>query len=159
MAVVAKMEVPIQGMDCAECTMHVHKAIAALPGVRSVDVFLTSEKAVVQLDPQLVDLGDIRKAVEGAGYNVPEPEGTPAQPMDSFTRPILRLLGFVFGVVLFVVVVGEWLGVPMFISCFEPGTMRQLVVHAGFELLEAVIEIQVERNVEIPYHWIFARKC
>ena len=56
-------------------------------------------------------------------------------------------------------VVGEWLGVPMFISCFEPGTMRQLVVHAGFELLEAVIEIQVERNVEIPYHWIFARKC
>ena len=29
------LEVPIIGMDCTECTMHVKKAIAALPGVKS----------------------------------------------------------------------------------------------------------------------------
>jgi Cd2+/Zn2+-exporting ATPase/Cu+-exporting ATPase len=90
------IEIPISGMDCAECTMHVQHAIAALPGVRSVDVFLVSEKAMVQLDPQQVDLGDIRKAVEGAGYAVPEPEGAGAA-NGKLYPPIMRLLGLSFG--------------------------------------------------------------
>jgi P-type Cu+ transporter len=38
------LEIPIQGMDCAECTLHVQKAIAALPGVQGVEVFLTTKK-------------------------------------------------------------------------------------------------------------------
>src|SRR5574341_806161 len=67
------LEIPVRGMDCAECTEHVHHAIAALPGVESVNVFLASEKAVVQLDPARVDVPAIRKAVEGAGYSVPYP--------------------------------------------------------------------------------------
>ena len=63
-----KLEVPVQGMDCAECTMHVQHALAALPGVDDVHVLLSSEKAVLQIDPSQVDLPTIRKAVEGAGY-------------------------------------------------------------------------------------------
>ncbi len=43
--VIKTLEVPVQGMDCAECTMHVQKAIAALPGVETVEVYLSSEKA------------------------------------------------------------------------------------------------------------------
>ncbi|MGH2523187.1 MAG: heavy-metal-associated domain-containing protein, partial [Anaerolineales bacterium] len=66
------LEVPIRGMDCAECTQHVQRAIAALPGVESVDVFLASEKAVVRLDPAQVDVRAIQKAVEKAGYAVGE---------------------------------------------------------------------------------------
>ena len=60
------MEVPLQGMDCPQCTQHVRHAISALPGVESVDVSLTAEKAVVRLDPSRVDVSAIRKAVEGA---------------------------------------------------------------------------------------------
>jgi Cd2+/Zn2+-exporting ATPase/Cu+-exporting ATPase len=94
--------------------MHVQKAIAALPGVRSVEVFLAAEKAVVELDPGQVELSAIRKAVAGAGYAVPEarPEGGEqgALKAGEFTRSVLSLVGVVFGVVLFVVVVGEWLG-------------------------------------------------
>ncbi|HKZ03035.1 MAG TPA: heavy metal-associated domain-containing protein, partial [Pyrinomonadaceae bacterium] len=65
------LEISVGGMDCAECTEHVQHAIAALPGVESVNVFLASEKAVVRLDPARVDVPAIRKAVEGAGYSVP----------------------------------------------------------------------------------------
>ena len=54
MAVTEIREIPILGMDCAECTMHVQRAIAALPGVQSVDVLLGAEKAIIQLDPNLV---------------------------------------------------------------------------------------------------------
>ena len=62
-----QMEVPIRGMDCLECTQHVQHALAALPGVASVTVYLASEKAVLQMDPTQVDLAGIRQAVEGAG--------------------------------------------------------------------------------------------
>ena len=57
------LEVPVKGMDCAECTQHVRHAIAAIPGVDSVEVYLAAEKAVIRLDPQRVDLPAIRQAV------------------------------------------------------------------------------------------------
>jgi ubiquinone/menaquinone biosynthesis C-methylase UbiE len=53
---------------------------------------------------------------------------------------------------------GEWLGVPMYMSCFDPETMKQMINRVGFELLESVIETQVEQGHEIPYHWLLARK-
>ena len=107
------LEVPIRGMDCAECTQHVRKAIAGLSGVESVEVLLSTEKAIVRLDPDRVDLGHIRKAVEGAGYSVPDRIEEPIagrQAGEDIARQVLRLLGVVVGVVLFVVVVGEWAG-------------------------------------------------
>ena len=55
-------------------------------------------------------------------------------------------------------VVGEWLSVPMFISCFNPETMKQMVIEAGFELLEAVIETQMEKDNEVPFLWLLGQK-
>jgi Cd2+/Zn2+-exporting ATPase/Cu+-exporting ATPase len=143
-----QMEIPVQGMDCAECTLHVQKAIAALPGVRSVEVFLTSEKALVQLDPQLVDLDDIRKAVEGAGYAVPESQGASTQQTESFTRPILRLLGVVFGAVLFIVVVGEWLGLFEAVTHWVPWpAWLAIILVGGYPVFRNVIRAALHRQV------------
>ena len=107
------MELPISGMDCAECTQHVQHALAAVPGVESVEVFLTSEKAVLRLDPGGVPVETLRKAVESAGYSVPgtttEAQGQRPS-LTSFTRPVLTLFGLVVGAVLLIVVAGEWLG-------------------------------------------------
>ena len=66
------LEVAVSGMDCAQCSRHVEGAISKLPGVESVNVLLSSEKAVIRFDPTFVDLGAIRKAVEGAGYSIPD---------------------------------------------------------------------------------------
>ena len=55
-------------------------------------------------------------------------------------------------------VTGKWLGVPMFISCFDPETMKRLVNRASFEILETAIEVQVEQNHDVPYLWVLARK-
>ena len=52
MSNVLTLEIPISGMDCAECTQHVQHAIEKIPGVQSVNVFLATEKAIVQLDPR-----------------------------------------------------------------------------------------------------------
>ena len=55
-------------------------------------------------------------------------------------------------------VTGQWLGVPMFLSIFDPETMRRLVQNAGFELVETVIESQLEQGREVPYLWILAKR-
>jgi ubiquinone/menaquinone biosynthesis C-methylase UbiE len=55
-------------------------------------------------------------------------------------------------------VMGQWLGVPMFMSCFDPETMKRLVIEAGFELLETAIETQMEQSHDVPYLWLLACK-
>jgi ubiquinone/menaquinone biosynthesis C-methylase UbiE len=55
-------------------------------------------------------------------------------------------------------VIGEWLGVPMFLSCFEPEVMQRLVTEAGFAVLESEIETQLEQDHEVPYLWVLAQK-
>jgi ubiquinone/menaquinone biosynthesis C-methylase UbiE len=55
-------------------------------------------------------------------------------------------------------VMGEWLGVPMFISCYDPETMKQMVNEVGFELLETAIETQLEGGIDIPFLWVLGQK-
>ncbi len=146
-------QIPIAGMDCAECTEHVQHAIAGLPGVQSVQVFLSSSKAVVRFDPDLVGLGEMTRAVAAAGYSVPVAEGAEkgkAGPvvLGGFTRRILMLFGIVFGAVLFVVVAGEWLGLFKAVTEKVPFPVGlALVLALGYPVFRKVILAAVRRQV------------
>ena len=59
---------PITGMTCAACVVHVGNALNEVEGVRNADVNLATERATVQMDPSLVNPDDLMKAVESAGY-------------------------------------------------------------------------------------------
>src|SRR6266487_1845797 len=148
-----KLEIPVQGMDCAECSIHVHHALTALPGVDDVHVLLSSEKAVLQVDPALVDLATIRKAVEGAGYTVPEPQAKKgvepnSRSLSTFTRPILTLFSIIFGAVLLVVIVGEWLGFFEQVTEWVPWYIGWgLVLLAGYPIFWNVIRAALHRQV------------
>lgn len=147
------LEIPVKGMDCAECAAHVQHAIAELPGVASVQVFLSSEKAVLRLDPTRVSINDIRAAVTGAGYSVPESvETASAEVVDTanagFTRSVLGLFGVVFGAVLLVVVAGEGLGLFESITSFVPAPLGYgLVLIAGFPTFRNVVRAALKRQV------------
>lgn len=144
------IEVPVKGMDCADCTRHVQHALAQLPGVESVEVFLTTEKAVLRADPQQVTLALIRKAVAGAGYSVPEvdPEIGPIDKLGNFTRPILTLFGIVFGAILFIVIVGEWMGLFEKISERLPWYLGLgLVLLGGYPVFLNVIRATLKKQV------------
>ncbi len=148
-----QIEVKVAGMDCAECTEHVQRALAALPGVEEVSVLLSSEKAVLQVDPTQVDLPTIRRAVEGAGYTVPDvppggEEATSSRSLISFTRPILTLFGLVFGAVLLVVIAGEWLGLFERVTDLVPWYLGWgLVLLAGYPIFWNVIRTALRRQV------------
>ena len=143
------LEVPIAGMDCAECTEHVRHAIAALPGVTSVDVFLASEKAAVRLDPAQVSLDAIRGAVEGAGYRVaPAPASSVEASGRTLTRQLGLLLAALFGVVLFIAIVGEGLGVFERVTDLVPWPVwLALVVIAGYPIFRNVVRATLHRQI------------
>ena len=148
------VEVPIHGMDCAECASHVQHALAALPGVSDVRVLLSAEKAVFTLDPARVDMSAIRTAVAGAGYTVPDDltktgasdVAQPATP--NFTRRVLMLFGIVFALVLFVVVVGEGMGLFESLTERVPLWVGALVVlAAGWPIFRNVVRATLRGQV------------
>ncbi len=150
MAELQTLEIPVGGMDCTECTQHVQRAIAALPGVQSVDVFLSAEKAVIRLDPAHIDLPTIQQAIAGAGYSVRLPDTAHPQPSapGNFTRQVLTLFGIVFGVVLFVVVVGEWLGLFEAITTHVPWPIGLAIVAiAGYPIFGNVVRAMLKGQV------------
>lgn len=107
------IEIPIAGMDCTECTQHVQHAISGVDGVKKVDVFLSSEKAIVQLNPTVAKMDNIRSAVKNAGYSVASKEEetkTPNAALAEFSRRMFTAFGLAFGAVIIIVVLGEWLG-------------------------------------------------
>ena len=145
-----KVEVPIQGMDCAECAQRIQRAIAGVPGIESVSVLLSTEKAIVLLDPVRADLPAIRRAVEGAGYSVSSSgaDGATVSSQKNFARPILMLFGILFGVVLFVAVVGEWLGFFGALTERVPWPVGAVVVLiGGYPVFRSAIKAALKRRV------------
>ena len=55
-------------------------------------------------------------------------------------------------------VVGDWLGAPMYFSHFNAATSQELVRRAGFEIVRAEHESQLERGRPVSYLWVLARR-
>ncbi|MEX2442195.1 MAG: cation-translocating P-type ATPase [Alkalispirochaeta sp.] len=120
------VELPIRGMDCADCARHVQEALQSVDGVDDAQVLLSAERAKVTLRNPDLDLSILRHAVSRAGYSSPFlGDGGDAVHGDAATNrsteaaaharklagTVLTVFGLVFSVVLLVVVAGEWLGV------------------------------------------------
>jgi Cu+-exporting ATPase len=146
----SEVELSIRGMDCPDCAHHVRDALAARPGVESAEVLLVASKAVVRYDPDHVGPDDFRRAVAGAGYAVVEIQPTfpteteePSPPLDRLrdqARASLALFGLVFGAVLLVVVIGEWLGLLAEVTARIPFPLgAALVLLAGGPVFMKVV--------------------
>jgi Cd2+/Zn2+-exporting ATPase/Cu+-exporting ATPase len=118
--------------------------------VQSVNVFLTTEKAIVKLDPARVDIPTIRTAVKGAGYDVPESRAPQMAPVSvgDFNRQLTVLLVSVFAIVLSVVIFGEVLGLFHFLNERVPFLVGLAVVIAGgYPVFMNVIRATLNRQI------------
>ncbi|KPU44221.1 copper-exporting P-type ATPase A [Oxobacter pfennigii] len=66
----------ITGMTCAACAKAVERASKKLEGVNDASVNIATEKLAVEYDENKVDLTDIIKAIEKAGYGALEKKDT-----------------------------------------------------------------------------------
>jgi Cd2+/Zn2+-exporting ATPase len=79
--------VRVEGMDCASCAATVEKRVASLPGVASATVNFAAGRLDAEHDPGL-DLREIEKAVEDAGYGVARAEEVERSPFWRTPRAI-----------------------------------------------------------------------
>ncbi|MGD2165389.1 MAG: copper ion binding protein, partial [Anaerolineae bacterium] len=66
-----KLSIPVRGMTCASCVAHVEKALRGVEGVGEVNVNLATEKASLDFKTDGLKAGDLVKAVQETGYEVP----------------------------------------------------------------------------------------
>jgi copper chaperone len=67
-----KVTIKVQGMTCQGCVNSVTKVLKPIPGVSDVAVTLTPGEARVTFDAAQTNVGALRKAIEGAGFDVAE---------------------------------------------------------------------------------------
>ena len=70
------ISLPIRGMTCAACVMHVEHALEETPGVLAVTVNLATEKAAVSLEPGPLPLDALRHSITDAGYEIGAADAT-----------------------------------------------------------------------------------
>jgi Cu+-exporting ATPase len=75
----ARLDLAIEGMTCASCSLRVERALKKVPGVQQADVNLATESARVQvpLDQAQALAPVLRRAVREAGYGVREDSEPP----------------------------------------------------------------------------------
>jgi Cu+-exporting ATPase len=102
------IDLPIAGMDCAECGNEIEAALHALPGVADVRVLVAAERATVRFDPALTAPGEICAALREAGFAVRDGEAVGAAP--TARRDVGQLIGWGVLSVVAAVVLGAALG-------------------------------------------------
>ena len=140
-------------MDCAECVAHVDKAIRSVPDVLDVQVFLGAEKAKVAYQSTAPDSDLIRQAVKNSGYEAifdPEPlqVESSSETEKTVSRRLMSILGIVFGLVLFIAVVGEWLGLFEQLTDYIPWfAWLALILIGGLPIFKNVIRSGLKGQV------------
>ncbi|HXX55061.1 MAG TPA: heavy metal translocating P-type ATPase [Methanoregula sp.] len=112
-----EVSIKVGGMVCATCVQTIEAALRALPGVATAVVNLATEKAFVRYNPSLTSTGDMRRAVEDAGYQylgiageVSEDAERTARERDLRDKMFRFSTGFIVGIPLMVL---TWVKVPV----------------------------------------------
>ncbi|MBI4939035.1 MAG: heavy-metal-associated domain-containing protein [Nitrosomonadales bacterium] len=64
------VQLNIQGMTCSGCVKNVTGVLQKVPGVSSVEVSLEQKRATVVYNPAQAGPGQLKAAVEDAGFDV-----------------------------------------------------------------------------------------
>ena len=67
--------IKIGGMSCAACVKTIENSLAKVDGVREVSVNLSSEKAYITYDPDIVEIKALKKTITKSGYQFLGMEG------------------------------------------------------------------------------------
>ena len=78
-----KAKLRVSGMTCASCVASIENAVKKLPGIKEISVNLMTETAVVEYDPNSVNVDEVAKQIEEIGYD--------AEPLEESSGNVLDL--------------------------------------------------------------------
>jgi Cu+-exporting ATPase len=124
-----EVTVRVGGMMCATCVQTIEAALRALPGVVVANVNLATEKAYVTYNPSVSGPGDMKKAIEDAGYQYLGIAGEVSEEAEKLARErdlhdkLMRFsIGFAVSIPL---MIAMW--VPLPISMHELGYVMLVI--------------------------------
>ena len=65
-----KKTIPVIGMACSGCSANVEKKLQSLKGINSASVSLASRTALVDYNPDIISLEDMKREISNAGYDL-----------------------------------------------------------------------------------------
>ena len=65
-----KKTIPVIGMACSVCSANVEKKLNSLEGIHSASVSLAGRTALVDYDPNVISLEDMKREISNAGYDL-----------------------------------------------------------------------------------------
>ena len=65
-----KETIPVIGMACSVCSANVEKKLRSLKGINSASVSLASRTALVDYNPDIISLEDMKREISNAGYDL-----------------------------------------------------------------------------------------
>jgi P-type Cu+ transporter len=74
----ARIEIPVTGMTCANCSATIERNLKKMPGVVNANVNLATERATVEFIPTLTGYADFTRRIKEIGYGVVETAGLKA---------------------------------------------------------------------------------
>ena len=65
-----KKIIPVIGMACSACSANVERKLSSLHGINSVSVSLAGRTALVDYEPDVISLEDMKREISGIGYDL-----------------------------------------------------------------------------------------
>lgn len=65
-----KKTIPVIGMACASCSANIERKLNSLDGIQQASVSLPGRSALIDYDPAKISLEDMKRAVNGIGYDL-----------------------------------------------------------------------------------------
>ncbi|MCA1055709.1 heavy metal translocating P-type ATPase [Rossellomorea aquimaris] len=135
----------VTGMTCASCVQSVEKATGKLQGVKESSVNMATEKMVIEYDPSMVSVTDIKRAVADAGYQAEEDTDAGDQVDEDKEKKEQHIkhmwkrfwVSAVFTIPLLLVSMGHMLGMPL------PEAIDPMMNPTGFALIQLALTIPV----------------
>jgi Cu+-exporting ATPase len=153
------IDLPVQGMDCADEATSIEAAVGKLPGVQRVRALVSASRATVTFDPDSVTVDQIKAAVTSTGCSVPDTaaarEQAAAEPLKAGRRDLPQIIGWgalgMVAVVVLVAALGERLGVFEAVLDRLPWWIPALaIVLGGWPVFRGVL--RAARRLQVTSH-------
>lgn len=131
----------VEGMTCSACANRVEKVTQKIEGVESASVNFATEQLTVKLDADLASYGQIKSAVEKAGFQLISESDT-VQPQekkrDEATKLLTRfIVSLIFAIPLLIISMGHMVGMPL------PHIIDPMMNPLNFAMIQLVLTLPV----------------
>lgn len=130
----------IEGMTCSACSARVERVTKKLNGVKSSIVNLATEKLTIEIDEDEIGYGQIKAAIDKAGYKlIKEEETTVENKKLNASEYLLRrfIVSATFAVPLLIITMGHMIGMPL------PYTIDPMYTPINFAIIQLALTLPI----------------